>query len=606
MEIGIDIARLIIESRNTNVIKDGQNFGNSTVKEVEHILLVDSIVNIQTLLVHRRCQHLGINCEAAIPIELWTLQICAHNPESTVKVLDPLFLKNAIRSHLHFSQLNSWMTSNGGKLPNDLVFVYKLGCDTLDAGINCCMNSAVRLENDLPEKHVFPTVKYGLKSLLTVSVMWRKFFVPPSLRNCLSFKRNSFYERVLPVESTKSNIYRSDLTSMKSSSTSSTTGHHFCSDDDENSSGVFSASNSSSDSALEKHERAEIERSTKKRSFENEEGDKPFSKKAVTGIVNKEEDCSIAKKVKSAEVEDLTNVFAEASSLSNISDQIVCSRLMSKRQSTPRRYRTLQSFHFISNSPTAFSKKTGLPLNSSPAPFCRHQKKRGHFLLRSIERNEEDSDSGSDDSALEMIGKTSTGLLCNFEESVLNGRLKPFAAVRGYRLQITASGSFCAPHLTLPVEAFFFNFSGDNAPSPNFGRCSLEDVGRKGYHIPKKGLIQATLFNPQGTVVCLFVAQFDVTEMPPFYQTFLRQRQFFMPPECPYEKINRSWLRYLIHLRLATDRRCRVYIHGDIRVLFSQKSDLDAVNTTLNDVGNYYTLRSFTEMPQKPRFSPRK
>ena len=42
-----------------------------------------------------------------------------------LKALDPLFLKNAVRSQLHFSQLNSWMINNGGKLPNGLVSVFR-------------------------------------------------------------------------------------------------------------------------------------------------------------------------------------------------------------------------------------------------------------------------------------------------------------------------------------------------------------------------------------------------------------------------------------------------------------------------------------------------
>lgn len=32
---------------------------------------------------------------------------------------------------------------------------------------------------------------------------------------------------------------------------------------------------------------------------------------------------------------------------------------------------------------------------------------------------------------------TASGLLCNFEESILNGRLKPFASVKGFQLQIS-------------------------------------------------------------------------------------------------------------------------------------------------------------------------
>jgi hypothetical protein len=42
--------------------------------------------------------------------------------------------------------------------------------------------------------------------------------------------------------------------------------------------------------------------------------------------------------------------------------------------------------------------------------------------------------------------------------------------------------------------------------------------------VPDKGTIQLTLFNPLGTVVKMFVVMYDLTDMPPNSQTFLRQR----------------------------------------------------------------------------------
>ena len=53
-----------------------------------------------------------------------------------------------------------------------------------------------------------------------------------------------------------------------------------------------------------------------------------------------------------------------------------------------------------------------------------------------------------------------------FQESLLNGRIEPSGVVEGFTAEIGASGSFCPKHVTLPVTAFFFNLSDDNAPSP--------------------------------------------------------------------------------------------------------------------------------------------
>ena len=49
---------------------------------------------------------------------------------------------------------------------------------------------------------------------------------------------------------------------------------------------------------------------------------------------------------------------------------------------------------------------------------------------------------------------------------MLNGRLEPVGVVDGFTAEICASGAFCPKHLTLPVTAFFFSLSEDNAPSP--------------------------------------------------------------------------------------------------------------------------------------------
>ena len=75
-------------------------------------------------------------------------------------------------------------------------------------------------------------------------------------------------------------------------------------------------------------------------------------------------------------------------------------------------------------------------------------------------------------------------------------------------------------------------------------------MGKKGYRVPEKGTIQLTLFNPLGTVVKMFVVMYDLSDMPPNSQTFLRQRTLYMPSDqCDSDEESRKWLRYLIHLR---------------------------------------------------------
>ena len=76
------------------------------------------------------------------------------------------------------------------------------------------------------------------------------------------------------------------------------------------------------------------------------------------------------------------------------------------------------------------------------------------------------------------------------------------------------------------------------------------NLGKKGYHVPNKGTVQVTLFNPHGTVVKMFVVMYDLSDMPPNSRTFVRQRTLNMPVGASDSDANaHQWLRYLIHLR---------------------------------------------------------
>uniref|UniRef100_A0A7N9IAQ3 Atos homolog protein A n=1 Tax=Macaca fascicularis TaxID=9541 RepID=A0A7N9IAQ3_MACFA len=202
---------------------------------------------------------------------------------------------------------------------------------------------------------------------------------------------------------------------------------------------------------------------------------------------------------------------------------------------------------------------------------------------------------------------TSLSLLGNFEESVLNYRLDPLGIVDGFTAEVGASGAFCPTHLTLPVEVSFYSVSDDNAPSPYMGVITLESLGKRGYRVPPSGTIQVTLFNPNKTVVKMFVVIYDLRDMPANHQTFLRQRTFSVPVKQEVKRsVNKEnirhteerLLRYLIHLRFQSSKSGKIYLHRDVRLLFSRKSmEVDS--------GAAYELKSYTESPTNPQFSPR-
>ena len=145
--------------------------------------------------------------------------------------------------------------------------------------------------------------------------------------------------------------------------------------------------------------------------------------------------------------------------------------------------------------------------------------------------------------------------------------------------------------------------------------------------MPSKGTIQVTLFNPLGTVVKMFVVMYDLSDMPPNSQTFLRQRTLYMPSEGVNEGDMQKWLRYLVHLRykllfgycvqnlfylrflysyfrFASSKTGKIYLHTDIRMIIFRKSDLDTAADFTSSKG--FELRSFTQGPSNPKFSPRR
>lgn len=80
---------------------------------------------------------------------------------------------------------------------------------------------------------------------------------------------------------------------------------------------------------------------------------------------------------------------------------------------------------------------------------------------------------------------------------------------------------------------------------------------RKGYVIPRTGQVQATLLNPNGMVVRMFVVAYDFRDMPAMSQTFVRQRILSFDENAnPGQSVDdltaseqMKLLRYAIHLR---------------------------------------------------------
>ncbi|KAJ1363115.1 hypothetical protein KIN20_022882 [Parelaphostrongylus tenuis] len=485
-----------------------------------------NVVHVETIIVHSSC---GENCSRAITIEMWTIRRAWN---SQVTGLAPMFLKNAIRSHLHFSQLNSWISMQNGRLPDGVSCTYRIHLSAVELS---------RRDDGITE-HTFPVCRVDRQNVLVVSVKYVKaeqMPVPDGL--CLTIG-------VLPI----------DQWLTPSPLESPTDG---CP--------LIASSEAVTISSL-KH------KPLPPASPPSPDGPSPkFS--AIAGP----NDERPARRVLSTHL--LSSRTENRQDMREV--ELLGGRLQVVHNDRGRQ-RTR-------NGKSMFNKITGLPLQSSPAPVPRQRNNQSttDIVLPESRQNRQKPNC----------------LLGNFEESALNGRLRPMKTLSGFKLQLAASGSFSSPHTSLPVTAHFFDSNDhETAPSPYLGTCSLGSLGKHGYRVPKQGTIQATLFNPQDTVVKVFVVTYDVTDMPQSSQTFIRQRTFLGNDDD--SNVDKHLVN-LIHLRLATDRRCRLYLHTDIRMLFSQKNTLDVLNLELEShVGHDsagYRLITKTELPRHPRYSPK-
>ncbi|KAF8568657.1 hypothetical protein P879_01442 [Paragonimus westermani] len=157
---------------------------------------------------------------------------------------------------------------------------------------------------------------------------------------------------------------------------------------------------------------------------------------------------------------------------------------------------------------------------------------------------------------------SSQHLLVNFEESMLNGRIHPVGQVDGFTLELGASGSFFPAHERVPLKTYFFNLSDDNKPSPYLGYADLRHLRNgKGYHVPMKGSVQLTLFNPNKFVVKMFVIGYDFEDMPPNSQTFLRQRTVYVPIPKKPSLTEHSWTESNEEARSSSNEPSKVGDH---------------------------------------------
>uniref|UniRef100_A0A7E4W550 DUF4210 domain-containing protein n=1 Tax=Panagrellus redivivus TaxID=6233 RepID=A0A7E4W550_PANRE len=543
MNLVADILTSILEHR-IGVVDDGSRGRVAeTAKQSE---------NVAVKLALKRADCKKANCEAESVFEVWNLQRLKSPPEGNTSIpLMAMFLKNAIRSQLHFSPFNSCLANAPEKkLPDGYTCDYTIA-------------SSANLTTSLPDQpigsHTFPLCKYTDPEteetfFLAVEVKFVRMSAFPTLV-CRCAKSINSPDWILPVKPSSCNHDEDEVPPTPTL------------DEDVDGFAYFLGLTTP---------KPEEPRSPTRRSYH-----------------------ARSRRFTATEVPPMTPPMPRPRNSKSF-----CGTLGSK------------GVHF--------HPKTRLPLNSSPAPLKRvplslaaKLRARG-IVLDSSNGDSSSSDTESvinDEKPVKYGSPQSThALLCNFEESALKGRLEPVSLLNGFKLQMSVVGStFSVPHTELPMSTYFFDVSADDAPSLYLGHCAFIEspFGRKAVHIPKKCVIQATLFNPQNSVVRIFLLKVDVTDMPPRSRTFIRQRTVAasLLDGTPLP----SGLRYLLHLRLATNRSGKVFMHTDVRLLFSaNQTDLDMMNISFDADGNAvdgdasYDLVTSTDMPSQPKYSPLK
>ncbi|RPA82880.1 hypothetical protein BJ508DRAFT_413810, partial [Ascobolus immersus RN42] len=168
----------------------------------------------------------------------------------------------------------------------------------------------------------------------------------------------------------------------------------------------------------------------------------------------------------------------------------------------------------------------------------------------------------------------------------------------------------CPPHITVPFHAVFYGGEGwsgapspytamielphgadrskDTTKKPTTGSVTLGNVGA--YRIPPKGQVQVVVKNENKTGIKLFLVPYDLTDMPVGTRTFLRQKSWVVTPDVPSiaqqsgrclpivegegegEGKSEEKLRYMIQLNFCCPKEGRVFLYGNVRVVFANRT----------------------------------
>ncbi|KAL3102173.1 hypothetical protein niasHS_003582 [Heterodera schachtii] len=660
MELAKELIAEVLRDR-TKQFSSGDNakFGLA-LANADRFLAEGAAVSIHLMMAHANCKASAKEfCEATQTLEVWTFKLQREVPYevSARPPMLPLFLRQAVRSQLHFSPFRSWLTARQRAGPSDGFLPLLRVCAASDS-------AAPPFSSDRLQSHQFPPCLVR-SSLPVINVPLRNVQLnsagePFWLRVHVQWLKKECFLTKAPLCPEMSMEQQDGLWPL--SSTDRCQSRANCNAIGENG-GLVALSGEETDesqcttpteilSPIVRRKTTESKEGTKireeKRAVEGTQG----NVKVTDGIMLEKRGTQRATERQNDDERETDNrapLDSPRSQSQHCTDVLIPT-------SNPIFAPCARPFFHNKMPILRPNKRNGpsldeLHLADGIGAECFADGTHGERSCTSRHQIPSVSMEKSNLSSNKNTWRTPSRLICNFEESILNGRIPANSVVSGFRLQLTVIGngvstdnrlSFPASkRLTLPVLTYFFNdlmsqhlgrFPVAVPPSPlHLARCEL---AAETVPIPKRCTLQIVLLRPCGSVVKLFMVAVNVLDMPSNSRTFIRQRVFSGDSaketgekersgnenktggstNVPNTKPCSNSLRFLIHLRLASDSSGKVYLHSDIRILFSNKSnDLEGLESIVekstnsvcsSNVFDTENLREMAQMPLTPKYSP--
>lgn len=173
--------------------------------------------------------------------------------------------------------------------------------------------------------------------------------------------------------------------------------------------------------------------------------------------------------------------------------------------------------------------------------------------------------------------RKSIALVGSYEESLFSCRMSSSSSHPvsfNARLGMIGTNNEFPPHLATNFEAVYYDWGLQDNPrgsTPYVGHIDVEQLGEMStdLRIPRQGQLQVIISNMENTPVHLFLIPYDLSEMPGQSKTFLRQKEYEVAMVNGEEHRR---LTHAVHISIVCPRKKKIYINGEIRVVFENRT----------------------------------